>query len=81
VSANGEALDAEAVRRILAANPRFNVPASVQKKLKLNKDVVYKQEVDMKFEVKITRVQVATSEPPQVSCRSHVGSSSWLRAA
>lgn len=60
VSANGEALDAEVVRRILATDPRFNVPASVQKKLKLNKDVVYKQEVDMKFEVKITRVQVAT---------------------
>lgn len=60
VSANGGALDADVVRRILAADPRFNVPASVQKKLKLNKDVVYKQEVDMKFEVKITRVQMAT---------------------
>jgi len=55
----GSVPDLATVRRI-AHDPRFNVPAPVAKRLRLKTNVMYKQEVVVRFEVKITRVQVAT---------------------
>ena len=50
--------DTEVVCKILTADSGFTVPEGQRKKLKLCKDMVDKEEVDMKFEVTITRVQV-----------------------
>lgn len=52
--------DLGTVRRIVKADPRFRVPATVAKRLRLRTNVMYRQEVVVRFEAKITRVQVAT---------------------
>ena len=56
----GSVPDGATVRRMAREDPRFNVPAPVAKPLRLKTNVMYKQEVVVRFEVKITRVQVAT---------------------
>ena len=56
----GSVPDSATVRRMARDDPGFNVPAPVAKRLRLKTNVMYKQEVVVRFEVKITRVQVAT---------------------
>lgn len=53
-------MESETVQRILKADQRFRVPAAARSKLNLRRHVIYKQETTMRFQVRITRVQVAT---------------------